>query len=301
MGLPAKAGGAAAASLVMFGQLLLDRTSDKQWPLAIRNRAYGILQMLIESVGITNTEVVYINKAAIDPEKKYICGMHPHGALCLGALSWGCKTKNGDPPVGRFCCVADVLLKLPVIGTLLHMGEGRSVSQKNVEKLLAKDASIAIWPGGIFEQLNTSHEKEVVYFQPNKGLIRMAMKFGVDLLPTYVFGENQIFKMQKGTGKPIQANYYVAPSPSIDWVEFLQTVSSRKKDIKVVMGEPIPVEQNTNPTDEEVDVLFNLYIDGLEKTFYMYADQFLPKEVTDRKLHIIMRQPPKDVRPRSKL
>jgi len=303
MGLPSKAGGVAAVSLAMFGQLLLDRTSDKFWPKAVRDRAYAILQFLIESAGIATTEVVYLDRDAFDPDKRYICGIHPHGALCLGALSWGCKTKNGDPPADRFCCVADVLLKLPVIGALLHMGEGRSVSQKNVEKLLGKGASIAIWPGGIFEQLNTSHEKEVVYFQPNKGLIRMAMKYGTDLVPTYIFGENQIFKMKKGDGKPVKANYYIAPSPRIDWAEFVKTLGSRKKEIKVVIGEPIPVEKNLNPTDEEVDALFDLYIEGLEKAFYRYAEDFLPKEVTDRKLHIVIRQAPEEVKrtPRSKL
>merc|ERR1740121_2025240 len=190
------------------------------------NAAYELLRIMIEALGVKNTAVAYVNEGAVDPHKKYLCGIHPHGALCLGALSWGCKTKNADPPSNRFCCVADVLLKLPIIGTLLSFGGGRSVSGKVVEDLLRKSGeSVAIWPGGIFEQLSTTHDKEVVYFQPNKGFIRMAMKFGVDLMPTYVFGENQIFKMTKESGKP-KTSYYVAPFPGIDFKEFVQSWAS---------------------------------------------------------------------------
>jgi hypothetical protein len=297
MGWKTKAGvGMGGATFLMMNQFLIDRTSGKHWPLAIRNTAYRILRRLIESVGVENVAVAYVDESLIDPKKQYLCGLHPHGALCLGALSWGCKTLNGDPPANRFSCVADVLLQLPIIGTLLSMGGGRSVAGTNVEKLLRSGESVAIWPGGIFEQLSTSHLKEVVYFQPNKGFIRVAIKFGIDLVPTYVFGENQIFKMFEDGGKPKTTGYYVAPFPGIDFAEFARTLSTRKKDIAVVIGEPIQVAKNETPTDEEVDKVFDQYIVGLEKAFYTFRDEYLPKEVGDRTLHIVMRQAPTEVR-----
>merc|ERR1712232_491452 len=104
----------------------------------------------------------------------------------------------------------------------------------------------------------------------------MAMKFGVDLLPTYVFGENQIFKMSQGA-KNTHAGYYVAPFPGIDFAEFLRSWTTRKKEIKVAVGEPIRVEINRNPSDQEVENLFNEYCEALEKAFYMFSDDFLPK------------------------
>jgi 2-acylglycerol O-acyltransferase 2/2-acylglycerol O-acyltransferase 1 len=273
MGVQEKAGGAAITSFLLFNQLLFNRSSVKHWPRSIRNLAYMALKGLINSMGVETTAVGYVNEAALDPKKQYMCGMHPHGALCLGALSWGCGTKLQDAPVDRFSCVADVLLKLPLLGTLLSLGGGRSVSNKTIEQLIRSGANVGIWPGGIFEQLNTSHLKEVCYFQPNKGFIRMAMKHGLDLIPTYVFGENQIFDMNQSTSNRATTSYYVAPFPPIDKSEFFRTLSTRKKEIKVAVGEPVAVEKNANPTDEQVDELFDRYIQALEETFSMFEKE----------------------------
>merc|ERR1712187_843060 len=64
-----------------------------------------------------------------------------------------------------------------------------------IEMLLSDGRSVALYPGGIHEQMATDSTCERLYFPPNLGFVRTAMKHGVPLVPLYNFGENQLYNV----------------------------------------------------------------------------------------------------------
>ena len=49
-------------------------------------------------------------------------------------------------------------------------------------------------PCGAHEARNWSKDKVKLYFNKRKGFIKLALRFGVDLVPTFSFNEQFIFK-----------------------------------------------------------------------------------------------------------
>lgn len=49
-------------------------------------------------------------------------------------------------------------------------------------------------PGGAHEARNWSKDEVKLYLNKRKGFIKMALRFGVDLVPTFSFNEQFIFK-----------------------------------------------------------------------------------------------------------
>merc|ERR1740138_1017866 len=93
-------------------------------------------------------------------------------------------------PIGREWdgMIAPALFNLPVFSEALMLLNGRGVGKEVVESILGKGkATINIQPGGIKEQMITRHDQEQAVFPANLGFIRMAIKYGMPILPVYIF------------------------------------------------------------------------------------------------------------------
>ena len=59
--------------------------------------------------------------------------------------------------------------------------------------------------GGALEALNGEHDCLRLVLNRRKGFIKLALRFGVDLVPTFSFGENSIYDQLKNPpGNKIQ-------------------------------------------------------------------------------------------------
>ena len=59
-------------------------------------------------------------------------------------------------------------------------------------------------PGGALEALNSDEDKIRLVLNRRKGFIKLALRFGVNLVPTFSFGENFIYDQVKAEqGKEI--------------------------------------------------------------------------------------------------
>ena len=67
-------------------------------------------------------------------------------------------------------------------------------TQETLDRALRSGRSVGLSTGGVWEQLHTSHEQEALSLLPNLGFVRLAMRHGVPLVPTYAFGENALYK-----------------------------------------------------------------------------------------------------------
>jgi len=251
---------------------------------------YGYSKIM--GVQLASEEGASLDK--IDPKTRYLIVWHPHGFIAWSALFMVSKFAVEGHPHGRewFAMVAPALFRIPVVSEALMLVNGRRVDKSIVENLLKKGASIAIQPGGVKEQMLTDESQEKAVFPANLGFIRMAIKYGMDLLPAYVFNENQLFNRVKGFdafsdwiyktsgfGLPIITAKFGIPMAGL---------FPLSKGIHVRWGEPVPVgEADEHPTDERVEEVFIRYLDALKTLFDKYAHECLPSEVAARGLKIM--------------
>merc|ERR1719464_961174 len=92
-----------------------------------------------------------------------------------------------------YVCIADLLFRFPGLGEFLAINNSRAATRSTMQGLLAAGHSIAVQPGGIYEQHHWEPDQEVIYFPKNLGFIHLAAERGVPLVPFYIFGEGQMF------------------------------------------------------------------------------------------------------------
>ena len=70
-----------------------------------------------------------------------------------------------------------------------------------------KGLAAILVPGGALEALNSDEDKIRLVLNRRKGFIKLALRFGVNLVPTFSFGENFIYDQVKAEqGKEILFN-----------------------------------------------------------------------------------------------
>lgn len=234
--------------------------------------------------------------SALDHSRRYLIVWHPHGFIAWAAAFFLGQYAVEGRPHGRewYAMIAPVLFRIPFFGEALSLANGRGVDKKIVENLLSKGASIAIQPGGVKEQLITRHDQEQAVFPANMGFIRMAMRYGLDLLPVYVFGENQtyarvhglesisntIFKLT-GFSIPIMKCKWGLPGPFF-------ILFPKATDIHVRWGVPVPTGlPQPYPSDAAVEEVFHRYLANLRTVFHKHAYECLPQDVAAKGLHVI--------------
>jgi diacylglycerol O-acyltransferase 2, plant len=168
---------------------------------------------------------------------------------------------------------------VPVFTHVLRWGGAVDASRSSVEATLQAGESIGVNPGGIAEMFWTYPQpgclpdEEYAVVKSRKGFVRLAVKYGANLVPVFVFGGSQLFRL--------------LPVP-----KFLETISRRLKTSLLLFygrfGLPIPfrvpmlyavgstitTRAQPTPTPEEVDFVHNIFMRELERTFEAHKDQY---------------------------
>eukprot|EP00434_Breviolum_minutum_P037065 symbB.v1.2.032854.t1/scaffold4003.1/size46508/4 len=237
--------------------------------------------------------------------KQYVMCWHPHGAFTIAGLyfvshHWAKEFPSGRRG-GQFVSVAPLLLRIPFLAEYLLLCHARTQDRKIFNDLLAQGATMAVQPGGIYEQVETDENQEQLFFPANLGFIRLAIQHGVPLLPVYAFGENQLFRTADWVRR-INRFFYkkfkignlivfglggIPVSPLIP-NPLVMPVPGRRLHIE--FGRPVEVgPKEENPSQEKVLEVFEKYSAALQGIFKESAHKYLPKEVVERGLKITLR------------
>lgn len=237
--------------------------------------------------------------------KQYVVCWHPHGAFAISALCFISRYWAEDFPSqqrGRqFVSVAPLLLRVPFLAEYLMLCHARSQDRKTFKKLLDQGATVAVQPGGIYEQVETDENKERLFFPANLGFIRLAIQHGLPLLPVYSFGENQLFRTAewvKSINKFFYENFKIGnvliiglfgiPVSPLLPNPFVVPVAGRR--LHIHFGKPVDVgPKEAEPSQERVEEVFKRYTAALQEIFKECASKYLPKEVAERGLEINVR------------
>ncbi|XP_009463522.1 PREDICTED: diacylglycerol O-acyltransferase 2-like [Nipponia nippon] len=221
----------------------------------------------------------------LSPSHNYIIGSHPHGILCVGAF---CNFITGStgfwemfPGIRPFLTTLAGNFRLPIFREYLMSGGLCPVTRRAIGYLLSKNGTgnaVAIVIGGAAESLSCRPGVTTLILKNRKGFVRMALQHGAYLVPSFSFGENDLFRQvvfEEGSWmRSIQQRFQkmMGFAPCVFYGRGLTSVRSRgflpyARPITTVVGEPVTVPKIEDPSCETVDMYHEMYIRSLLKLF----------------------------------
>ncbi|KAG2779747.1 hypothetical protein PC129_g13580 [Phytophthora cactorum] len=221
-----------------------------------------------------------IREQELDPKKQYIFGFHPHGIIVLSRLAiFGRNFDDVFPGIKNRLLGASAMYYVPLGRDICLWLGGVDASRSTGEKALKEGNSVIVYPGGVPEIFRTdpnSKETQLVLKQ-RLGFIKLAMRQGADLVPTFIFGEKWLYNMwnppkfvinffRKALGIPVL----------VFWGKFwwMPKAPAKGKRYGLVYSKPIVTTHTPNPTDEEVRAVHAQYVAEIERIFKKYKSEF---------------------------
>ncbi|MFH4977749.1 hypothetical protein AB6A40_004458 [Gnathostoma spinigerum] len=234
--------------------------------------------------------------ADLSPNENYLIVCHPHGIMALGTYINFCTNASGVfdlfPSMKIKVCTLDLQFYLPFRREWILLHGLISCSKESLKYVLDKRHSegnmVILVPGGAEEALDAHPNTNILTLMNRKGFVRVALETGTNLVPTYSFGETALFvqtdnpkgsrlrkwqeliKAKLGFSTPIVHGNGILIS-SFGYLPFRQPVNT-------VVGRPIKVMKNPNPSNEEVNELHKEYMDALCDLFETNKKRFGIKE-----------------------
>lgn len=236
-------------------------------------------------------------RADFSGTRPMLMGYHPHGILSFGAVcnfgtdttGWSDKFPNLSPRI----CTLNLNIKLPFLREILTRLGFIAASRGSVKSALRPGNAVILVVGGAAEALDTKPGEYVLTLKRRTGFFRLAMEHGADLVPTFGFGENDIYETVGREG----TLWYRLQRRVYKWLTFTLPVFygrnvfsynmgplPYRRPLTVVVGEPIRVDKNQSPTSEELEDLRSRYIKALRKLY----DEWQPRLEPGRETPLIV-------------
>lgn len=214
-------------------------------------------------------KVIFEDEKAFNPDQSYVIAAEPHSVFPLGIVVL--TPQSGVLPVKKLRALAtSAVFWTPGVRHIWTWLGVAPVSKKSFTQFLQKGISCIVVPGGVQECLYLEKGREVVFLKKRFGFIKIAIETGSPLVPTYCFGQSNTYKWWKPKGKWYdQISRRIGFTPLIFWGRFGGPVPFRSP-MHYVVGKPIAVTRNTNPSHDEVAVVHKQFIDALEALFEKY-------------------------------
>ncbi|CAF4623319.1 unnamed protein product [Rotaria sp. Silwood2] len=207
-----------------------------------------------------------IKSEDLDTNRNYIFGFHPHGFWSLSAFgnfaTDATYFSTLFPNIRSHLMILRLQFLCPFTRELCLSLGLCDVSKDSCEYLLSGKSgqgnALVIIIGGVREAIITRNDTMKLYLKNRQGFVRLALKYGASLVPVVSFGENELYRRH--------ARCNLIPN-GIIWGRLLAGHMPFRHPVVTVVGKPIHVKQNTNPTSEDVDKLHHEYLQAVEELF----------------------------------
>ncbi|KAJ3237378.1 Diacylglycerol O-acyltransferase 2 [Chytriomyces hyalinus] len=239
--------------------------------------------------------VSFRKESDLDPSKNYIFGYHPHGVISIGAFTtFGTESRNIAqqlPGLNIRLLTLETNFKIPFWRDILLFLNVASADKKSINYILGGPKSkpgdsVMLVLGGAAESLEAFPNTNKIVLKGRLGFIKLALQHGATLVPTFAFGENDIWDQ--------------VPNPKGSYVRKFQTmfkdiasfspvlfhgrgiftydygIMPYRKPITVVTGIPIDCPKLDTVTEEDLKRVQRLYIAGVQSLYDKYKDELLP-------------------------
>jgi len=152
--------------------------------------------------------LVRANSVPYDPTKQYMLTLHPHNIMLDGVWNVMSRFAFTDEKGGQFhknldafdgievsLCAAPALQFIPLYGEM-YRDQAFPANKKNVDHVIKKLKRCPVLvPGGFSEAVYSNYRpnQEVAYLLGRYGFIKIAIENGIDIIPFYTFGAQQMY------------------------------------------------------------------------------------------------------------
>ncbi|KAJ1723825.1 2-acylglycerol O-acyltransferase 1 [Coemansia erecta] len=220
----------------------------------------------------------------LDPSRSYIFGVSPHGILCFsGQVVIGSMESGLDralPGITLHPAALHHALTLPLFGAYLLAIGSISSSRRSIRQCLArgKGHSVGIVIGGAKESLHTNRGSRKLVMKNRRGFVREAIMAGAPLVPSFIFGENDIFRqVDHPLLRKLQTWMQSKMMFALPVFYGRFGLIPRKTPLTAVFGRPIYVEKNLNPSYDEINRVHVEYIARLQKLYARFKPVYDPE------------------------
>ncbi|KAH6556077.1 hypothetical protein KP509_1Z206500 [Ceratopteris richardii] len=199
---------------------------------------------------------------AFDPTRTYIFAAEPHSVLPLGVIAL-----HGLPLDKIKGLASSAAFCTPFVRHIWTWLGLIPASRKNLVENLKNGYSCILVPGGVKELMFMKHDCEVVYLKKRFGFIRIAVETGSPVVPCFIFGQTRVYNWWRPEGKLYERlSSALRFAPMLFWGK-LWTPIPFSVPVCAVVGKPIEVTQNPNPTQDELLEVQKSFISSLQELY----------------------------------
>jgi len=168
--------------------------------------------------------------------------------------------------------IADCMFWTPILSPLLTW-LGCISAKKEVMRTHLRYNNVMVLPDGIAGAFHSRREEECVYISKRKGFIRLAIEEGSLLVPIYCFGHSQLYDVYPGHDSWLASiSRRFQFSLIWFWGIWWCPPMPHRVPMLVAIGKGIKVVKRTNPTQEEVDAVHEMFVYALKDLYNRHRE-----------------------------
>mmetsp|Transcript_22256 Transcript_22256/g.53917 ORF Transcript_22256/g.53917 Transcript_22256/m.53917 type:complete len:376 (+) Transcript_22256:27-1154(+) len=214
-----------------------------------------------------------IHKPALDDQPSIFCVI-PHGVAPFGITAYPVWSKLFNDRLCHWTC-APIILKLPLISTYMRKVGYIPAKAKHIsDTLMKKEDNVGIVLDGVAGMFQ--NDDEVAYIKQRKGIIKIALRAGVPIVPVYGFGHTKLYNILVdpfGILRTISVKLDVSVCPFFGrWGWFLGP--PHRVAVCVCLGEPVQCPKIAEPTQAEIDLYHSRLLKAYEDLFEQHKEAY---------------------------
>jgi len=225
----------------------------------------------------------------LNPRRNYLFGYHPHGVQAIGSLcafgTYACNIHRIFPGLKVNLQTLPIQFNLPLWRELVIWTGCGDASKKTIVHKFKQGPghSTCIVLGGAAESLFAAPNTARLILKKRMGFVKLAIQNGVDLVPTFAFGENDVYhnlaihhptllNIQRRMQKLISFAPLLIQGRGI--FNYSGGLLPHRRPIFVVCGKPIEIIKTEDPSAEMIETIHQKYMTELKALHERYKPIF---------------------------